>query len=139
MIRALKFTAKSKTPVYYTDFTTNLDLNPITDQIQLLTNEDSISNALKTLLLTNLGERFYHPEIGSRLQAGLFEMDDQQAQDFIQMEVGQTIKNFEKRVTVRSINTRIDQAHGGIYVSVSYSLINIPEIINTTFLVKRSR
>ena len=139
MIRALKFTAKSKTPVYYADFTTNLDLNPITDQLQLLTNEDSVTNALKTLLLTNLGERFYHPEIGSRLQAGLFEMDDRQAQDFIQMEVGQTIKNFEPRVTVRSITTRVDPAHGGVYVSISFSLINIPQIINTTFLVKRSR
>ena len=139
MIRALTFTARNKIPVVYSDFLVNMDLNPVTDQIQMQTNENSVNAALQMLLLTNVGERFYHPEIGSRLQAGLFEMDDTEAEDFIQQTVSQTIKQFEPRANVRSVNTRIDPASGGVYVTVSYSLINIPDIIQTTFLVKRSR
>ena len=139
MIRALRFTAKNKIPVFYTDFLVNLDLNPVTDQLQLATNEDSVNYAIQSLLLTNIGERFYHPEVGSKLQAGLFEMDDQQAEDFIQQTVSQTIKQQEPRALVRSITTRADHANGGIYVTVSYSMINIPNVFNTTFFVKRLR
>ena len=139
MIRALRFTAKSKIPVYYADFTTNLDLNPVTSQVQLLTNENAVSQALTSLLLTNVGERFYHPEIGSKLQAGLFEMDDKEAQDFIQMTVTQTIKEQEPRAKVRSVSAKIDPVNGGVYVNVSYSIINIPTVFNTSFFVKRAR
>jgi hypothetical protein len=62
-MRSNKVTAKSKELERYSDFTINLDLNPITAQITKITNEEAVSTSLRNLILTNVNERFYHLDI----------------------------------------------------------------------------
>src|SRR5688572_20243496 len=90
-------TPRSRQKEYYSDFSMNLDRSPITGSLLKLRNEDAVKQSIKNLILTNLGERFYRPNIGSNIQAGLFEMVDEINADTIQQSIFLTLRNHEPR------------------------------------------
>jgi phage baseplate assembly protein W len=139
MARALRFTAASKTPEYYSDLADNMALDPITQQLGKVTNEVAVTNSMKRLLLTNHGERFYHPEIGSKINAGLFEMDDDAAHDFLVRTISETLRHCEPRVIQQSIVVQMNPTDNGVYIMVGFSMINIPTVFETSLFVRRTR
>jgi len=139
MGRALKFTGKDKILTYYSDIVNDFALNPITQQLQLVTNEVAVGQAIKNLILTNMTERFYHPEIGSKIQAGLFEFDDPLIVEAIRDSIEKTIVNNEPRVTVKQISVTGDSINNRVQVTVVFTMANVPEVFNTSFFVNRNR
>lgn len=139
MARALRFNPNDKISVVYSDFSRNLDKNPVTSEIIRLTNNDAIENSLQNLALTSVGERFYHPEIGSRIESALFELDDTIAIDMIKITLTETITQQEPRVVLKGIECQFDPINNGVNVKIVYTLRNTPEVIETQFFVKRNR
>jgi|SRR6185312_7576516 phage baseplate assembly protein W len=136
MTRAVKFTATSKQVTFYSDFGPNLDLNPITAQIAVATNENAVGQALKGLILTNIGERFYHPEIGSKVQGLNFEPNDESTLELLKTTITQTINNCEPRVQLQDLQVKQDIDHNAIYITIFYSLINITGTFKTVVPIR---
>ena len=70
--RADTFTESKKKIEFFSDFTNSFAKTPFGDQLGKLTNERSVSQSLKNLILTNLGERLFQPFVGSNVNAILF-------------------------------------------------------------------
>ena len=136
MIRAVKFTATSKQIEHYSDFLPNLELNPITAQLARATNENAVAQSMKALCLTNLTERFYHPEIGTNLNTLQFDMDDPMTIDKIKTTVTETIQRGEPRANLLAVNVQDDPDNHTIMVQIAYSLINIVGTFTTVIPIR---
>lgn len=139
MARADKFTALARQPVYYADFTNNLDLNPETGYLATLTNAQSIANSIRNLVLTNKYERPYQPQIGSKVQSLLFDPNDPTTHSLLVTTLNETIAQFEPRainVTV-SVDEVIDAYQ--VLIGVRFSMVNIPLPFNFQIVLKRVR
>lgn len=136
MIRAQKFTPTSKQIEHYSDFLPNLELNPITAQLARATNENAVSMALKNLCLTMTGERFYHPEIGSKIHGLNFEMDSPTTADLIKTTVKNTIESNEPRAQIKDIIIKSDPDNNSINIQVVYGLVNIQGTFTVLFPVR---
>lgn len=130
-VRGDRFTIKTKQIEAYSDFTTNFALNPVTGFLARVTNEDAVKQSIKTLLLTQRGERFYNAACGSRLYSLLFEPMDSVTETSLKEEVVTTIKNNEPRVGNIDCTVVANQDADLYNISISYSILNIPTQVFT--------
>lgn len=130
--RGDRFTIRSNQITYYSDFLTNFNKNPVTGFLAKITNEESIEQSLRSLLLTQRTERFMQPYVGSKLYALLFEPNDLTTNMAIQQEITTTIQNCEPRVTVVNVQVQnstngLQQDDNSIYVTINYTINAIPD------------
>ena len=123
----------------YSDFLINFDKNPVTGNLAKSTNEEAVKQALKNLVLTNKGERFYNGQIGSNIKASLFEPADAVVADTIRTAIEQTIQYQEPRVNLLGIEIFDDFDNNAYRVNIVFNLINIPDVISLDLLLKRAR
>lgn len=139
MSRADIFTPTYKKEERYSDFHLSFAKNPITGNLSKVTNEESIKQALRSLILTNKGERFYISNLGSKLRAALFEPADPVTAEVIRMTIQQTIAMYEPRVNVLSVNVYDRSEQNDYLVNIVFNLINIPDILQLDLFLKRVR
>lgn len=123
----------------YSDFLLSFDKNPQTGNLGRVVNEQSIKQSLKTLILTDLGERFYAPTTGSKLKATLFDPVDPSTADLIRTTIIQCIQNNEPRVNLIEVVVADDPDGNRYVVSIIFNLINIPDALQLDLLLKRAR
>ena len=87
----------------FKDISLSFQKNPITNDIITLKNETAISRSIRNLVFTQLGERFFRPRLGSRINGSLFELLDYGSASVIQREIKDTIDNFEPRVEINTV------------------------------------
>ena len=144
--RASRITSKSKQREIYSDFTMDFDLNPITGSLARLTNEETVKASIVNLVMTQRGERFYHPNIGSEVKRSLFSPFDEMTAAGIQESIITAIGRYEPRVQnlhVQVIPNGSDTSQttpftiqNDYYVcSISFTVINIPNIVQSIDLI----
>lgn len=131
--RADKFTVETAKIEYYSDFMLNFDKNPLTGFLARITNEESVKQSIKCLLLTQRTERFFRPYVGSKLQALLFDLATPMIDQAIKTEVKTTLENCEPRAKIEDISVRYNQDRdaNSINVSILFSLVSIPDITHS--------
>lgn len=134
LTRADSLTGSNKKIDFFSDFVTSFAKTPIGDQLGKVTNERSINQSLRNLLLTNLGERRFQPYVGSDLTSVLFENES----DMISMQIMNTINNNEPRVNVLSVSVDRFDDHT-VLATIVYSTINTPDPITFNFTLRRVR
>lgn len=140
MGRAEKFTVETSKIEYNSDFLNNFDRNPVTGFLARVTNEDSVKQSIKNLLLTNKGERFYDPHVGSHLQSLLFEQIDHVTEHQIKNTIQDTIQTHEPRAVLHDVRITGDSNINAYFVTVVFSVINIPEQqFNFDLILRRVR
>lgn len=137
--RADLYTANRRKQEYYSDLPNNLTLHPVTGTLTRVTNEDAVRQSLKNLVMTNLGERLFQPQIGSDLRRALFEPNDTVTATNIAFFIRQTIKANEPRAVLLDVivNPRPDSY--AFDVSIIFSVINNPTPIYLNIVLRRVR
>jgi len=100
-------------------------------------NEEAIKQAVKNLVLTTPGEKFFNPRFGSRVSQLLFEQLDPFLVDSIRSEILNTIRNYERRVNVTDIKCIPDYDSNSINVKLEYQIIGLPLVETITFVLQR--
>lgn len=132
-------TIKGAIPVYYADFYTSFMRNPVTNVLALATNENAVKQSLKNLILTNLGERFYNPNIGSKVLASLFELQDDVSENLLKKLIEEATQK-EPRANIISIDLKPNEDTNSYEVSIVFSLVNIPNLpISFSIILNRAR
>jgi phage baseplate assembly protein W len=139
MARSDKYTALSNTIIYYSDFTNNLDRNPITNYLSKYVNENAVKSSIRNLVLTGNGERFYNSLIGSKISTLLFDPIDDVTALTLKNTIRETIDNYEPRANLLEINVTPDEDNNAYYVSIVFGIINIPEVFNLDLILNRVR
>jgi phage baseplate assembly protein W len=140
MSRADRITPKQRMTEYYSDFLMNLDRNPISKELARVSNERSVIRAMKNLILTNRGERFFNPTLGCGLKRLLFEPMDDVTVDLIRTAITTTIEQNEPRVQLLLVDIQAQEDLDAYYVSITFAMVNAPaENLRFSVVLKRVR
>lgn len=140
MSRADRITPKTKQSEYYSDFLMNLDRNPISGELATVKNERAVVRAMKNLILTNRGERFFNSSLGCGIKKLLFEPMDDITTDLIRSAIQTTIEQNEPRVQLILIDVQAQEDQDAYYVSITFAMVNAPaEHLRFSVVLKRVR
>lgn len=139
MSRADKLTTTSKKDVIYSDFLLNFDKHPLSGGLARISNEDSVKQSIRNLVLTEIFERPYQPKLGSKLYSLLFEPMDNITVNLIRNTVEDTIRLFEPRANLIAVDVYPIAERNEYNVNITFSLVNTIGEIQMDLIIKRIR
>jgi len=86
---------KIASEVFYRDFDFTFNAHPITGKLLIKKNNESVKQALKLLIMTNLYERPYRSRLGGNIPNSLFENYMPFTQEKIRSSIETAINNYE--------------------------------------------
>ena len=87
----------------YKDLNLNFTVNPVTSDVTTVTDVNAVKRAVRNLLLTNHYDRPFHPELGSNVQALLFENFVPITGNQLSRQIEEIIGNYEPRARVETV------------------------------------
>ena len=137
--RADKITETVNVQQTFSDFATNFTVHPITKQLVVLKNADSVKQSLKNLILTSLGEKPFNPLFGSNINKSLFELFDPFFVEDVKRYITLAVQQNEPRVNLLSVDVLQTSNENGVNINVIFSLINTTQPLSISIFVKRVR
>jgi len=123
----------------FRDLDLNFRIHPIKKDINKHTAELAVINSIKNLVMTKHYEVPFQPEIGSNIQKLLFEPLDSVTGSLVEMEIKQTIQNFEPRAIISFIQIFPDYDKNGFSVGMEFFIVNRTDPITIQFFLERVR
>jgi phage baseplate assembly protein W len=123
----------------YSDFVNSFTKHPITNELVTVKNDDSVRQAFKNLILTNIGERPFSPFFGSNVNRTLFENFDAFTREDIIRYISMAARQFESRIQLLNVSVIDDQDRNGLKINIVFAIINNPEPVNLSIFLKRVR
>jgi phage baseplate assembly protein W len=117
----------------FKDISLSFVKNPTTGDCVSLSNSRAISRAVRNLVSTIRGERFFEPDIGCGVNALLFTNSlDENSREVIRSEIKQTIKEFEPRVELDDVVVNASPYDSNsVDIKITYRIIGISPDIET--------
>lgn len=106
----------------YSDFDTDLTMNPILRDVIVKTNENSIRQSLRLLLQTNFYDRKWNPMIGCNLNRIHFGLMDPFEKYSLQEQLRKVIEEHEPRIRLDSITVEYDDL-GSVKIRLVYTIL----------------
>ena len=88
----------------FKDINLSFNAHPVTKDITVLKNENSIKRSVRNIVNTIPRERFFNPELGSDVRSSLFNFVDYGTSSVIQKQIQIANENFEPRVDNLQVN-----------------------------------
>lgn len=123
----------------FTDIDMSFLAIPSTGDISLKIDENAIKQSVKNLIMTNNFERKFHPEIGSQVNALLFENFSPMLQSMLERAIINTVENFEPRVQLLGVDVQLNPDNVSVYVSVFFKIVNTETPLNVNITLQRTR
>ena len=121
----------------FKDFAVNFAKNPFTDDLSVVSNENSIKQAVKNLILTAPGEKPFQPLVGSSVTDLLFEPLDAFTVDTLADEIKTTINLYEPRVKLTNVDVTPIEEGNKVNVSIEYQVVGLPIVETIEFVLQR--
>jgi phage baseplate assembly protein W len=137
--RADNFTQTKKLPDLFSDFLNDLTPHPFTKDLGRAKNDQSIKQSLKNIVMTNLGERFFQPNIGSDVNRYLFEPNDVVLEENLKFAIENAIRFHEPRVNVIQVLVSSFSEEDRVAVNIVFSIINSIQVQNLNLILRRVR
>ena len=109
----------------FKDLSMSFQVNPITSDLIATKNETAIARSVRNLVLTRPGEKFFNPNLGSRVYETLFDNMDEVSASIVEDDIRDTIDNYEPRVKLVSIKATPDYQGNAFDVVITYNIIGI--------------
>lgn len=127
------------TLIIHSDIRSDLAVNPATDDLLLLTNENAVEQSIKNLLQTDFYERPFQPTLGSNIRSLLFELDTPQTAYNLKEAIIKTIENFEPRCQLIDVIIESDPDRNAYNCYITYNIIGDQGEFTTEFVLSRIR
>jgi len=123
----------------YSDIDFAFTKKPVTNDVALSYDAQAVIRSIRNLLLTNHYERLWNPDLGSNLNALLFELMTPLTATSLEREVRIIIQNYEPRATINEIIVLPlpDKNAYSLYLSFFMENTTIPTTV--TLLLERNR
>jgi len=109
----------------FKDLSMSLQVSPLNYDILATKNETAIARAVRNLVLTVPGERFFNPRVGSEISRSLFENMDLVSASIIKSQIEETIKNYEPRVELTDVEVLPYYDNNEFNVTIRYNIVGI--------------
>ncbi len=95
--------------------------------LQLSGSSTNIEESIYLILRTNIGERVYRPDFGSRLAELVFAPLNTQTLLLLRIYVEEALKQWEPRITIDEIRTDPDPVQGRVDIKITYFPKDTPD------------
>ena len=109
----------------FKDLSMSFKFNPLSGDLIALKNENAIARAVRNIVLTTPGEKFFNPDFGSSIGEILFENVDEITAVSIEDEIRSSLKNYEPRVELIDVNVDPNFDENQFDVTISYRIVGI--------------
>ena len=109
----------------FKDISMSFEVNPINNDMIGIKNSTAIARSIRNLVLTVPGERFFNPNLGSRISEILFDTLDELSASSIRDEIEETIIKYEPRVTLDNVEVKPNYDNNEFDVTITYDIIGI--------------
>jgi len=92
--------------------------------VQLSYNTRSVEESIWIILRTDVGERVYRPDFGSRLSELAFMPINSQTLMLLKLYVQEALEKWEPRILLEEVLTRPDAVRGRVDISINYRLVD---------------
>ena len=123
----------------YSDIDFTFIKKPVTADVALSYDEQAVIRSVRNLLSTKHYERPFNPNIGSNMDAILFENISMATSISIQKEIESIIKNYEPRATLQDVRVSPYPEKNAYNVSLSFYIENATLPTTVTLLLERNR
>ena len=124
----------------YKDLNLNFARHPITKDITPITDAAAVKRSVRNLVQYGHYEKPIHPEVGSGVRDILFENMTPITANALQRKIQDTIKNFEPRALLASVEVIPNFDNNRYEVIVEFYLQNAPnELVDISFALERLR
>ena len=107
----------------FKDISMSFQVSPLNNDLIALKNETAISRSIRNIVFTVPGEKFFNENFGSRISQSLFENVDEISASTIQDEIRNSIRNYEPRVQLVSVDVYPDYDNNSFDVVIVYNII----------------
>lgn len=125
----------------YSDLSLSFSSHPVTKDIGKLTDLRAITNSMRNILLTRLGERPFEPTFGSRVADSLFEQIDFITLDSLAGSVREALELWEPRIEVVAVDPLAEPDSNEVQVTVQFYIVGAVSsgVESATFVFNISR
>lgn len=132
-----RITTASK--VINSDFMTNFNRHPESDQLVRLVNSEAIKRSVRNLILTQKRERLFQPGVGCDIEKLLFEPMTEQTANVLKSTILETIRTYEKRALEPDVAIVADDFNNAYTVYIAFRVINNTDPVNISINLNRVR
>ena len=123
----------------YSDIDFTFTKKPVTGDVALSYDDQAVIRSIRNLLLTNHFERPFNPELGSNLNALLFELVSPLTATALEREISTMIANYEPRANLKEIIVTPLPDNNAYNVYLSFYIENATLPTTVTLLLERNR
>ena len=109
----------------FKDISMSFEVNPITTDLIGVKNDTAIARSIRNLVFTTPGERFFNPNLGSKVSQILFDNVDEISASAIRDEIEETIIKYESRVKLDNVKVKPNYDNNEFDVTITYDIIGI--------------
>ena len=148
MPRYDKHTETEVQEIFFRDFDSSFKLNPVTGNLATVQNAEDVKKLIRNLILTGRGERFYQPQLGTKLATLLFENADSVTIELVRTTISQAISQnlpmvelLDLTVQDPGVSTRRGAATtpNEVRVSITFAVHNLGITETVTVPIRRVR
>jgi len=122
----------------YKDISTNFDIHPIKKDILPLLDNAAVGTQIKNLVYTNFYERPWSNDVGCGIFHSLFENFTPFTRITVENDIKVLLENYVDRVTVISVNIKMDNL-GGLICNIVYMIRDEIQPNSIDIILKRKR
>ena len=109
----------------FKDLSMSFKFNPLSGDLIALKNENAIARAVRNIVLTSPGEKFFDPDFGSSVSEILFENVDDITAVSIEDEIKSCLNNYEPRVELIDVVVDPNFDENQFDVLITYRIIGV--------------
>jgi len=123
----------------YSDIDFTFTRKPVTNDIALSYDEMAVIRSVRNLLLTNHYERPFNPDLGSNINALLFEPISPITSSSLESEIQSVIQSYEPRAELKSVVVIANPDQNAYEATLEFYIQNatLPTVV--TLLLERNR
>ena len=109
----------------FKDLSMSFKYNPLSGDLIALKNENAIAKAVRNIILTSPGEKFFDPDFGSSVSEIMFENVDDITAVSIEDEIKSCLDNYEPRVEIINVNVEPNFDENQFDVLITYRIVGV--------------
>ena len=123
----------------YSDIDFTFTKKPVTGDVALSYDDQAVIRSVRNLLSTRNYERPFNPDLGSSLDALLFENISPLTANSIKNEISRMIGNYEPRANIKDVVVNSQPDKNAYNVTLSFYIENATLPTTVTLLLERNR
>ena len=107
----------------FKDISMSFQVNPLSNDLIALKNENAIARSVRNIILTVPGEKLFDPNFGTKISNSLFELLDDISASAIKDQIQYSLETYEQRINLRNVRVEPDFENNGYDVEIVYDII----------------